>query len=82
MSLKGKGQQLDVVIGPKFRTILVYTKAAGPKGSVAFEPMAGISNSMNMAQKGLYKELQTIEPGGSWEESFWVRPKGFFKEQK
>ena len=47
------------------------------RGSVAFEPMAGISNSMNLAQKGLYKELQTIEPGGSWEESFWVRPKGY-----
>ena len=44
--------------------------------------MAGISNSMNLAQKGLYKDLQTIPPGGSWEESFWVRPKGFFKEQK
>ena len=82
MSLKGKEQQVDVVVGPKFKTILVYTRAAGPRGSVAFEPMAGISNSMNMAQKGLYKELQTIEPGGSWEESFWVRPKGFFKEQK
>lgn len=25
----------------------------------------------------LYKELQTIEPGGFWEESFWVRPKGY-----
>jgi aldose 1-epimerase len=47
------------------------------RGSVAFEPMAGISNSMNLAQKGLYKELQTIAPGGSWEESFWIRPKGY-----
>ena len=45
--------------------------------NVAIEPMAGISNSMNLAQKGLYKELQTIAPGGFWQESFWVRPSGF-----
>jgi aldose 1-epimerase len=140
MSLKGKSQQVDVVLGPKFKTILVLSRVGGgrgggrggaapagapgaaplpapggaanaapapqnagaaspapatpqnagggrgappnpnappPRGSVAFEPMAGISNSMNLAQKGLYKELQTIEPGGFWEESFWVRPKGY-----
>lgn len=96
MSLKGKSQQVDVVLGPKFKTILVLSRVGGgnrgrgpggaaapnpnaapPRGSVAFEPMAGISNSMNLAQKGLYKDLQTIEPGGSWEESFWVRPKGY-----
>lgn len=75
MSLKGKRQQIDVLLGPNFKTILVYSPARGT--SVALEPMAGISNSMNLAQKGLYKELQTIEPGGSWEESFWVRPKGY-----
>jgi len=125
MSLKGKSQQVDVVLGPKFKTILVLSRVGGgrgrgaapgaagapgaapgaagapgaapapanpppapnpnappARGTVAFEPMAGISNSMNMAQKGLYKDLQTIEPGGSWEESFWVRPKGYLKEQK
>jgi len=74
MSLKGKSQQVDVVTGPKFKTILVYS---GGRNSVAFEPMAGISNSMNLAQRGLYKELQSIEPGGFWEESFWVRPRGY-----
>jgi len=95
MSLKGKSQQVDVVLGPKFKTILVLSRVGGgnrggagrgappnpdappPRGSVAFEPMAGISNSMNLAQKGLYKDLQVIEPGGFWEESFWVRPKGY-----
>jgi aldose 1-epimerase len=111
MSLRGKSQQVDVVLGPKFKTILVLSRTGGgrgggrggvapgaagapanpppapnpnappQRGSVAFEPMAGISNSMNLAQKGIYKDLQTIEPGGSWEESFWVRPKGYFKEQ-
>ena len=76
MTLKGKRQQIDVVLGPKFKTILVLSRVGG-RPSVAFEPMAGISNSMNLAHRGLYKELQTVASGGSWEESFWIRPKGY-----
>jgi len=110
MTLKGRTQQVDVIVGPKYKTMLVLSRAGGgrggrgggagaaagaaaqpaaptpppanpnappARGSVAFEPMAGISNAMNLAQKGLYKDLQTIPPGGSWEESFWVRPSGY-----
>jgi aldose 1-epimerase len=44
---------------------------------ICFEPMAGITNAMNLAHKGTYKELQYIKPGGTWEESFWVKPSGF-----
>ena len=40
-------------------------------------PMAGITDSMNMAQKGLYKELQYVAPGGSWNESIWITPIGY-----
>jgi len=47
------------------------------KGFIAFEPMAGITNALNLAQKGVYKELQTIPAGGSWEESFWITTKGY-----
>jgi aldose 1-epimerase len=39
--------------------------------------MAAPTNALNMAQKGLYKELQSIAPGGTWRESFWIRPSGF-----
>jgi hypothetical protein len=37
----------------------------------------GITNAMNLAQKGVYKELQSIQPGGIWQESFWIKPSGF-----
>lgn len=84
MSLIGRKQQLDVVVGPKFRTILVLSRdnnanrlPPNARGTVAFEPMAAITNALNLAHKGLYKDLQSIEPGGSWEESFWIRPCGF-----
>jgi aldose 1-epimerase len=75
MSIRGKAQQLDVVLGPNYRAMVVYS----PKASnfVALEPMVGITDSMNLAQKGIYKELQSIPPGGFWQESFWIRPRGF-----
>jgi len=76
MSMKGRSQRLDVELGPNYRAVVIF--APGPdRPFVCFEPMAGITNAMNAAHKGLYKELQTIPAGGTWEESFWVRPSGF-----
>jgi len=47
------------------------------KGFIAFEPMVAITNALNLAHKGVYKELQSIPPGGAWEESFWITTKGY-----
>ena len=47
------------------------------KGFIAFEPMVAITNALNLAHAGVYKELQSVPPGASWEESFWVTTKGF-----
>lgn len=90
VTLKGRTQQLDVLLGPKFKTVLLYVppstsgrgggagaSAPPPRESVAIEPMAAVSNAMNLAYRGLYKNLQSVEPGGVWEESFWLRPSGF-----
>jgi aldose 1-epimerase len=44
---------------------------------ICIEPMAGITNALNLAHRGVYKELQSIPPGGAWQESFWIRPSGF-----
>ncbi len=85
MTVKGKSQQLDVVVGPLYRAMVVYApkpgqtpgSSAANRNFVCFEPMAAITNAMNMAHKGTYKELQSIPPGGTWAESFWVRTRGF-----
>jgi aldose 1-epimerase len=89
MTVKGKAQQLDVVVGPQYRAMVIYApKPTPPPGQpagapapnrnfICFEPMAAITNAMNLAHKGVYKELQSIPPGGTWVESFWVRPRGF-----
>ena len=88
MSVKGKSQQVDVVLGPNYRAMVIYAPnpASAPqkpgmappnRNYICFEPMVGITNAMNLAHKGLYKELQTVAPGGTWEERFWVRASGF-----
>ena len=80
MIVRGKGQQLDVMLGPNWRSVVVWAPNPGPQNDpnfIAFEPMAGITDAMNLAHKGLYKELQSIPPGGTWEASFWVKPSGF-----
>jgi aldose 1-epimerase len=75
ITLQGKRQRLDITLGPKWRSLVIYSP--NTSNFICFEPMAGITNAMNLAQKGLYKDLQSIEPGGVWQESFWIRPSGF-----
>lgn len=83
-------ERLDVVLGPRYRSVVVW--APNPSGQgrggqgdsppaernfICIEPMAGIANALNLAHRGVYKELQTIAPGETWSESFWLRPSGF-----
>jgi len=90
MTVWGKAQRLDVVLGPRYRSVVIWAPSPSGKGRggqgdsppaernfICFEPMAGITNALNMAHRGQYQELQTIAPGGTWQESFWVRPTGF-----
>jgi aldose 1-epimerase len=124
MRLMYNGKELDEILGPKFKTVLLWSTplaaaaggrggpprnqapptpsgpypvdaakgvrtappaepmAAGApaptaKGFIAFEPMAAITDALNLSEKGVYKDLQMIPPGGSWEESFWITTKGY-----
>jgi aldose 1-epimerase len=50
----------------------------GPdRNFICFEPMAGVTDALNLAQKGKYRELESVAPGGAWTESFWITPSGF-----
>jgi aldose 1-epimerase len=83
MSLRGKAQRLDVVLGANYRAVVIYAPKPTPgqnaasRNFVCIEPVTAIINGLNLAHKGVYKELQSIAPGGVWQESFWVRPSGF-----
>lgn len=74
-SFEARGKKIQVLYGPKFRVGLVY--APPGKEFVCFEPMAGITNALNLAHDGKYSELQTVAPNGTWRESFWIRYEGF-----
>lgn len=73
--VQGEKERVTVAYGPKFTVAVVYA----PRGRnfICFEPMAAITNAFNLAHTGAYRELQTIPAGGSWRESFWVRPSRF-----
>jgi aldose 1-epimerase len=75
VSVIGKSQRLDIIVGPNFRSLVIWS----PKTAdfICFEPMAGVTNAINLAHRGRYTELQSIVPGGTWRESFWVKPSGF-----
>lgn len=75
VSVIGKSQRLDIAVGPNFRSLVIW--APKPADFICFEPMAGVTDAVNLAHRGLYKELQSIAPGGTWRESFWVKPSGF-----
>ena len=83
MAVRGKRQQVEVVLGANYRAVVIYAPKPAPgqdaaaRNFVCIEPEAGIINALNLAHKGLYKELQTIPPAGVWQESFWIRPGGF-----
>jgi aldose 1-epimerase len=90
MTLRGKAQRLDVMLGRNYRAVVIYAPrpAAGPTATgrggavqtanfVCLEPVAGIINALNLAHRGLYSELQYVPPSGTWRESFWIRPSGF-----
>jgi len=75
MWLQGTKERVEVAFGPKYKAVVVYAPAG--QNFICFEPMVGITNALNMAQKGTYKELQSIPPGENWQESFWIKPSGF-----
>jgi aldose 1-epimerase len=81
MSVTGRKQKIEVLLGPNWRSAVVWAPRPTPAGPdrqfLCFEPMAAITDAMNLSEKGLYKELQSIRPGAWWHESFWIRPAGF-----
>jgi aldose 1-epimerase len=68
-------QKLSVIYGPKYSVAVVYAPPA--RDVVCFEPMAAITDAFNQHHAGRYPELQSIDPGATWRESFWIRPAGF-----
>jgi aldose 1-epimerase len=74
-SVLGKSQKISVLYGPKYKVAVVY--APPGRDFICFEPMTGPTNAFNNAQTGKYSDLQSIPPGQTWSESFWIHPTGY-----
>ncbi len=72
--VQGRSQKLAVEYGPNYPVAVVYAPAG--RAFICFEPMAGLTNAINLAHEGK-ASLQTIAAGGQWRESYWIRPSGF-----
>jgi aldose 1-epimerase len=73
-SVEGGGKKIEVIYGPKFQVGVVY---APPNAQfICFEPMAALTNGVNLAHDGKYSELQSVPAGGEWRETFIVRASG------
>lgn len=73
--VQGAKQRVSVVYGRNYPVAVIY--APRGKDFICFEPMAAITNAMNLAHAGLYANLTYVPAGGRWEESFWIRADGF-----
>ncbi|HKW99888.1 MAG TPA: aldose 1-epimerase [Bryobacteraceae bacterium] len=73
--VEGGGKKISVIYGPKYTVAVIY--APPGQNFICFEPMSAITDAFNLAHSGVYKELQSIPPGGTWHESFWIETSGF-----
>jgi aldose 1-epimerase len=73
-SVEGKGKKIEVTYGPKWQVAVVWEPAN--QNFICFEPMAGITNGVNLAHDGKYPQQQVLAPGATWRESFWIKASG------
>jgi aldose 1-epimerase len=73
-SLTAGGKTVEEIFGPKYPAAQIYIPPG--RQTVCIEPMAGITNSPNLNHQGKYPSLQSVAPGTTWTESFWIRSSG------
>jgi aldose 1-epimerase len=78
-SIEARGMKVETLFGPRYPVAVIFAPPA-PEGQtrdfICFEPMAGITNAVNLHHDGKYADLQSIAPGAQWTESFWIRADG------
>ena len=75
VAISGKTQRLEIGLGPNYRAVTIWSPKDRP--FICVEPTAGIINALNLAARGLYKDLQSVAPGGTWRGRFWIKASGF-----
>ena len=65
---------MEALFGRNYPAAVVWEPAG--REFVCFEPMAGITDAVNLNHQDKYPGLQMVAPGAKWTESFWVRASG------
>jgi aldose 1-epimerase len=73
-SVTAGSKKIEVLYGPQYPVAVIYAPPNQP--FICFEPMTGVTNGANLAHEGKYADLQTVAPGATWRESFWIRASG------
>ena len=73
-SVTGKKEKVSVTYGPKYSVAVIY--APSGRDFICFEPMTALTSGFNLAHAGLWAGLQSVPPGGTWRESFWIETSG------
>jgi aldose 1-epimerase len=72
--IEAGGKKVEVLFGRNYPAAVVWEPAG--REFICFEPMAGITDAVNLNHEGKYPDLQTVASGSKWTESFWIRASG------
>ncbi len=73
--VEGKRERITVTYGPKYRIAVAYSPEA--RDFICFEPLAAVTDAFNLGHAGVYQDMESIPPGATWKESFWIAGTGF-----
>jgi aldose 1-epimerase len=73
--VEGRTQKIEVVFDRNYDFSVVY--APFDNALVCIEPQTGPTNAFNLNHAGKFPGLLTLEPGKTFQATFWIVPTGF-----
>jgi aldose 1-epimerase len=73
--VKGRSEKIEVIYGQGYGHAIVY--APLDNTLICLEPQTGPTNAFNLTQEGKFKGLIVLEPGKTFEATYWIVPTGF-----
>jgi galactose mutarotase-like enzyme len=73
--IEGKTQKVEVLYDKQFDYAIVY--APLNNDLICAEPQLAPTDAFNLQHEGKFNHLVVLEPGKTFEASFWIFPTGF-----
>ena len=71
-SVQGANERITVAFGAGYPVAVVYAPSGEGQSFICFEPMTGVTNAFNLADRGQYDGLPQVAEGETWEAAFRV----------